>query len=112
MSHNGAVRLLTRYLVVPTMLATSVLFAVPASASSDYPPGTYAVPADMGYGKYVAEIAPGAPGCTFSTFSADGQPIDIVSTFAKPLTATVNQKVATLRTEGCTPWVRVTRVLS
>lgn len=94
------------------MLVTAVLVAAPASASTDFPPGTYAVPDGMGYGKYVAEIAPGAPGCTFSTYSADGQPIDIVSSFVKPLTATVSQQVATFRTEGCTPWIRVTRVLN
>jgi hypothetical protein len=99
-------------------VTTAVLVAVPASASPapaptpEYPSGDYAVPGAMGYGKYVAEIAPGASGCTFSTYTADGQPIDTVSTFAKPLTATVNQQVATFRTDGCTPWVRTSRVLN
>ncbi|CAN5134663.1 hypothetical protein BH09ACT8_BH09ACT8_07670 [soil metagenome] len=102
--------------MLPVAVTTAVLVAVPASASPapapEYPSGDYAVPSAMGYGKYVAEIAPGASGCTFSTYTADGQPIDSVSTFAKPLTATVNQQVATFRTEGCTPWVRTTRVLN
>lgn len=108
----GAVRILSRYLVAPVMVATAVLVAAPASAYAEFPPGSYAVPVDMGYGKYVAEIAPGASGCTFSTYSADGRPLDTVSTFAKPLTAIVNNSVASFRTEGCTPWIRTTRVLN
>jgi hypothetical protein len=111
-STMGGVRLLTTYLVLPTMVATAVVVAVPASAAAEYPPGSYAVPVDMGYGKYVAGIEPGAAGCTFATYSADGQPLDTVSTFAKPLTATVNQSVASFTTEGCTPWIRTTRVLN
>ncbi len=108
----ATVRVLSRYLVLPMMVTSAVLVAAPASAAPEFPEGDYAVPTAMGYGKYVAEIAPGAAGCTFSTYSADGQPIDTVSTFAKPLTASVNQRVASFRTEGCTPWQLVTRVLN
>jgi hypothetical protein len=106
------VRLLSKYLLIPVTVAMAVSVAAPASASTDFPPGTYAVPNAMGYGKYVAQIEPGAAGCTFSTYSADGQPIDTVSSFVKPLAATVGQQVASFRTEGCTPWQLVTRVLN
>jgi hypothetical protein len=109
----ATMRVLSRYLVFPMAVTTAaVAMAVPASAAPEFSDGQYAVPTDMGYGKYVADIAPGATGCSFATYSADGQPIDTVSSFTKPLTATVNQQVATFRTEGCTPWVRVTRVLN
>jgi hypothetical protein len=106
------VRLLSKYLLIPVTVAMAMSVAAPASASPDFPPGTYAVPNAMGYGKYVAQIEPGAAGCTFATYSADGQPIDTVSSFAKPLAATVGQQVASFRTEGCTPWQLVTRVLN
>ena len=106
------VRGLSQYLLIPVTVAMAVSVAAPASASTDFPPGTYAVPNAMGYGKYVAGIEPGAAGCTFATYSADGQPIDTVSSFAKPLAATVGQQVASFRTAGCTPWQLVTRVLN
>ncbi|MET0699385.1 MAG: hypothetical protein ABWY93_06940 [Mycobacterium sp.] len=106
-------RLLSSFLVLPTMVTAALVVAIPASATdAEYPPGSYTVPVDMGYGKYVAGIAPGASGCSFSTYSADGQPLDTVSTFTKPLTAIVNQRVASFTTDGCTPWVRTTRVLN
>jgi hypothetical protein len=108
----ATVPLLRKYLLIPATVAVAVSVASPASASTDFPPGTYAVPDAMGYGKYIAQIEPGAPGCTFSTYSADGQPIDTVSSFAKPLAATVSQRVASFRTQGCTPWQLVTRVLN
>jgi hypothetical protein len=78
------VRLPGKYLLIPVTVAMAASVAVPASASADFPPGTYAVPNAMGYGKYVAQIEPGAAGCTFSTYSATVSPSTLSAVSSNP----------------------------
>ena len=87
-------------------------FAVPAAATTvSYGPGTYAVPDQLPFGIYRATTAPGAPapGCTYTSKTADGKVVDTNSGgFLGDVTAEVlSPNIAQFTTAGCTPWVKV-----
>ncbi|OBI88709.1 hypothetical protein [Mycobacterium asiaticum] len=84
----------------------------PAHADATYGPGTYTVPEQLPHGIYTARTDvrdPGAPECTFSTWTSDWKPItgDSVGP-AQTITADVSAaQVGHFITHGCTPWTKV-----
>lgn len=112
MNHNGPMRRFLSILGAPAVIGAAIIVAPAASAETEFPDGSYAVPGDMAYGRYAADIAPGAAGCTYSTYDAQGAPMDTVSSFVKPLTAAVRPGVATFKSSGCTSWVRFSKALT
>lgn len=80
----------------------------PAHGDGGYGPGSYAVPAQLPYGTYVAHAEPGdySAACVYTTWTSGGKLI--VSDSGNSLTATLSAPaVAKFITHGCTPWTKV-----
>lgn len=82
-----------------------------AHADGGYGPGSYAVPAQIPYGTYVAHAEPGdyRAACVFTTWTSDGKLINSDSGIeTTPVTANLSAPtVAKFITHGCTPWTKV-----
>ncbi|OBI26143.1 hypothetical protein A5709_07655 [Mycobacterium sp. E1386] len=82
-----------------------------AHADGGYGPGSYAVPAQLPYGTYVAHAEPGdySAACIFTTWTGDGELIASDSgTQKSPVVARIQApEVAKFITHGCTPWTKV-----
>ncbi|SIH75386.1 serine/threonine-protein kinase [Mycobacteroides abscessus subsp. abscessus] len=83
-----------------------------------YPQGTYAVPAELPYGNYVAANAhpllPGdqtypRPSCSWTTFTGQGEIIDLMLG-PDYTTVSIGPDVHAVQIIGCTPWVRIAPV--
>lgn len=87
------------------------LAAPSAHADGGYGPGSYAVPAQLPYGTYVAHAEPGdyRAACVFTTWTSDGRLINSDSGIqTTPVTANLSApSVAKFITHGCTPWTKV-----
>ncbi|BBX99747.1 hypothetical protein ACKUT9_09070 [Mycobacterium seoulense] len=87
-------------------LIVGCLACPPAHADGGYGPGSYAVPAQLPYGTYVAHAEPGdysAACCTYTTWTSDGKLI--VSDSGNTVAATVTAPaVAKFIIHGCTAW--------
>ncbi|OBG73335.1 hypothetical protein A5701_24090 [Mycobacterium sp. E3305] len=81
-----------------------------ARADGGYGPGSYAVPAQLPYGTYVAHAEPGdyRAACVFTTWTRDGRLINSDSGIqTTPVTANLSAPaVAKFITHGCTPWTK------
>lgn len=85
--------------------------AVPgAQADATYGPGSYAVPGQLPYGVYTAnaDMRDFEPGCSYSTWTSDGKPIQgDTAQPGKTLVANLSAPpVAKFITHGCTPWTK------
>lgn len=84
--------------------------APPARADGGYGPGSYAVPAQLPYGTYVAHAEPGdyRAACVFTTWTSDGRLINSDSGIqTTPVKADLSAPVTKFITHGCTPWTKV-----
>ncbi|OBH82123.1 hypothetical protein [Mycobacterium sp. E2989] len=83
----------------------------PAHADGGYGPGSYAVPAQLPYGIYVAHAEPGdyRAACVFTTWTSDGRMINSDSGIeTTQVTANLTAPaVAKFITHGCTPWTKL-----
>lgn len=97
--------------IIVSLLIAACVACPSAGAEATYGPGTYAVPEQLPHGIYTARTDvrdPGAPECTFSTWTSDWKPItgDSVGP-EQSITADITPTVGHFITHGCTPWTKV-----